>query len=260
MTALAVQALAGREDAAPVVARAVAWLLEKKNGRGLWYSTHATVQTLRALLAAEPLATPPEDAEVTVSVNGQRIERRRRDTDARGLLHTVDAGNAVRPGQNTVTLETSGAQALPYQVVGRYHVPWDAAPPAAGGPLGVTVAFDRRSVVVGDTVGVTATVTNTGPEAASVVMAELGVPPGFTLVPDALERAVSDGEIEKFTPAGRHVHVYLKEVPAGGSITVRYALLARHPLSVRTPASVVYAYYRPGIRAEAPPVRLTVTE
>jgi CD109 antigen len=93
-----------------------------------------------------------------------------------------------------------------------------------------------------------------------MVIVDLGLPPGFTLMPDNLNRLVEDKVIEKYSTTGRQIIVYLREVDHAKPVQIRYQLLAKYPLKAKTPKSATYEYYNPEVRAEAEPVQLVVSK
>jgi hypothetical protein len=78
------------------------------------------------------------------------------------------------------------------------------------------------------------------------------------LIPDNLNRLVEEGQIEKYSTTGRQIIVYLREVVHGQPVEISYQLLAKYPLTAKTPKSTAYEYYNPEIRVDSQPVQLTV--
>jgi hypothetical protein len=130
--------------------------------------------------------------------------------------------------------------------------------PAQKEPMTIKVAYDRTQLAAEDIINVTAVVTNNRPAAAKMVIVDLGLPPGFTLMPDNLNKLVEKNVIEKYSTTGRQIIVYLREV-AGKPVEIKYQLLAKYPLRAKTPKSAVYEYYNPEIRVEDKPAELTVS-
>jgi CD109 antigen len=124
----------------------------------------------------------------------------------------------------------------------------------------INVEYNRTQLVTDDIINVTATVTNNRPGRAKMVIVDLGLPPGFTLIPDNLNRLVEDEVIEKYSTTGRQIIIYLREVVHDKPIELKYQLLAKYPLKVKTPESTIYEYYNPEVRAEAKPVQLIVSK
>jgi len=124
----------------------------------------------------------------------------------------------------------------------------------------IKVAYDRTQLETNDIINVKATVTNNRRGKAKMVIVDLGLPPGFTLIPDQLNKLVKDEVIEKYSTTGRQIIVYLREVEHGKPIDISYQLLAKFPLKAKTPKSTVYEYYNPEIRTEAQPINLEVSK
>ncbi len=261
VTALAVQAFirCGRELG--TVSKAVTYLVKNKDAYGTWQSTQATIQALRAMLMAERGATATADATINVKLNSKNIATLSVDEDNSDVLQLVDLKDHTHKGENTVSLEFEGEGALLYQVVGRYYIPYPRKVlPAREEPMTITVEYDRTQLAAEDIISVTATVTNNRRGRAKMVIVDLGLPPGFTLIPDNLNRLVEDRVIEKYSTTGRQIIVYLREVAHGKPIEIRYQLLAKYPLKAKTPKSVVYEYYNPEVKAEAQPIQLLVSK
>jgi hypothetical protein len=91
-----------------------------------------------------------------------------------------------------------------------------------------------------------------------MVIVDLGLPPGFTVLAEDLNALVKDNVIEKYSLTGRQIIVYLREVPADQPIVLGYKLMARFPIKAKAAKSVAYEYYDPDVRDEAPPQEILV--
>jgi uncharacterized protein YfaS (alpha-2-macroglobulin family) len=89
------------------------------------------------------------------------------------------------------------------------------------------------------------TIHNNTERIAEMPLVDVGVPPGFTVVPDDLEDAVKAGKISKYTVAGRQVIIYLEKLDPTQTVSLRYAIRAKYPIKAKTPLSKVYPYYNP---------------
>ena len=262
VTALAVQALVRCAREPGTISKAVSYLAKKKDAYGTWQSTQATIQALRAMLMAERDATAKADAQIAVLHNGKTVQRLKVDKDNSDVLQLVDLKELTRRGDNTVALKFKGEGSLLYQIVGRYYLPYPrrVAPAAGRGPLTITVDYDRAHLATEDILTATATATWNQPGKAEMVVLDLGLPPGFTLIPDNLTDAVKKKAIEKYSTTGRQIIVYLRELASGKPVNLQYQLRAKYPLKAKTAKSVAYQYYNPDVRAEAQPVQLLVTK
>ncbi len=260
ITGLAVQAFIQCERELGTVSKAVTYLVKKKDAYGTWQSTQATIQALKAMLMAERGATAKADATIDVKINQDKIATLRVDDSNSDVLQLVDLKDRTGKGAHEVELAFAGEGALLYQVVGRYYMPYKGLDVARQEPMSIDVEYDRTELSASDIIGVKATVENNRPGKAKMVIVDLGLPPGFTLIPDRLNALVETGVVEKYSTTGRQIIVYLREVEKGSPVTVEYQLLAKYPLKAKTTKSAAYEYYNPEIRAEEAPIELTVTK
>jgi uncharacterized protein YfaS (alpha-2-macroglobulin family) len=261
VTALAAQAFIRCGQEMGTVSKAITYLVKNKDAYGTWQSTQATIQALRAMLMAERGATATSNASITVTINDETITELTVNEDNSDVLQLVDLKDHTRQGDNTVKLGFEGEGALLYQIVGRYYIPRvKRGAPVGLEPMTITVEYDRTQLSADDIINVTATVTNNRRGRAKMVIVDLGLPPGFTLIPDNLNRLVADEVIEKYSTTGRQIIVYLREVSHGKPVEIKYGLLARYPLKAKTPRSCAYEYYNPEIITEAEPVQLVVSK
>jgi uncharacterized protein YfaS (alpha-2-macroglobulin family) len=242
-TALAVLALA-RHDAA-LADLGATHLVRSKDPYGSWHSTQATVLALKALSAVGGGGKGKVAARLWV--NGREIEKAFPESDQ---PQSFDISPFVRPGANEVVIETTDRAGA--QVSGRYYVPWGTDDLLRGTEgLNLHVAYDRLEAKVGDAVTCTVKV-----EAdAFMVIAEVSIPPGFTVDPGDLDDLVRRKVVDKYAQTGRALTFYLP----GKSATFSYKLKPRYPAAVAIPRSVVYEYYAPDRRAISPPQQMAVS-
>ena len=75
--------------------------------------------------------------------------------------------------------------------------------------------------------------------------ARFHLPPGFEILSEDLERAVSDGTLQRFTLAGRQVILYVPAFTPDKPFVVDYRVRARFPLRAATGSARAYEYYNP---------------
>jgi len=259
VTGLAIQALleAGRDLG--TIGKAVNYLASRRDAYGSWQSTQATIQALRAMLQAERELARSSKGQVMIALDGAPVDTLRVDENTADLLRLVDLGDDIGPGEHRVDLSFAGEGALLYQVVGRFY---DAEPFRVNlqleEPLAIDLKYDRTRLATDDLLNVEATVAWRQPGRAKMVIVDLGLPPGFSLIPDDLDCLVQQEKIQKYDTTGRQIIVYLDELAQGAPLTVSYQLRAKYPLNAKTARSSVYEYYNPTSRAEAEPIELEV--
>ena len=252
--------LKGRKHTA-VAHKALAWLIEKKDGRGTWHSTSATVHAMRALLAGTDGGGGgiEKDLSIAVIANGKEAKKIKITPETSEVFRLISLRHLVKAGRNKVTLEPSGKGNLAYQIVAVHYLPWREEqrlpePP----PLTIAVTYDALTLVAGDTLGVNVKVQYHRPGTANMTLVDLGIPPGFAVMPEFFQALKDDGKIEKYTSNGRQITLYFREISSEQPIEFAYELKAKFPVKAKTPKSVAYQYYEPEIRAEAQPVEIRV--
>ena len=91
-----------------------------------------------------------------------------------------------------------------------------------------------------------------------MVIVDLGIPPGFTVITDGLKDLKEQGLIEKFTLTGRQITLYIQKLEPDQKLSFTYQLKAKFPIKAKTPKSRVYRYYNPDVASEVSPATLEV--
>jgi len=305
-TALAVLALSSEPQYAALTRDASAWLIKHKDPGGTWGTTHATVLTLKALLAgkdAPTRRTAAAEIRIAADSRGTAVPAVRttgvppveiqqgqdapathgRDAHATGvtLLIPADQSDMVHAMRvpagagaggagamaSKLIVDARNAAGLGYQVVVNYYTTDRAGTGTAAGigaaeraqpPVSIEVAYDRTGLAVGETVAVRATLTNRTDATVHMVMADVGVPPGFGVDGAELDKARSAGRIERYTLTARGVIIYLNRLDARGRLELGFRMKARMMLKAQAAPSTAYPYYEPHRLSAAAPMAVEV--
>jgi hypothetical protein len=243
-----------------LVDKALAFLAGAKDAFGNWYSTQATVNSLRALTAAVSNAGDDANAVITVNINGQAAGTVSVTPETSNVHHTVDLTANMVAGANSVSLEFAGTGRLLYQVVGRYYAPWSAQGPEVT-DLDLNVSYDQTNVAVDDVVNVTAAASNLVPNSLQdQVIVRMGVAPGFDVVTEDLQALVAMGQVARFERDALGITFYLMAVSDLSPRVLNYRMIARTPAEVKAPPARVYSYYQPEVGRTLPTVDFTISE
>ncbi len=248
---------------ASFVEKVLTYLVQSKDSYGTWETTQGTVWSLKSLLYASRNAVGGGGGTVTVLANGQPVQTFQITPDDSDVMRQADLSKYLTPGTNVIRLEWAGQGSPLYQIAARYYQPWvrpDAPVAKESGPLSISVNYDKTMLAQDDTATVTATVKNVTDRTAEMPLIDLGIPPGFTVQPDALEAAVENKTISKYTLAARQIIVYLEKLTPGQTVTLTYGLKAKYPIHARTPESKAYPYYNPERVAVSIPQDITVSK
>jgi len=258
-TALAAYASLKAGRRVDVAHKALAWLVEQKDPQGTWHSTQATVLAMKALLAGTGSSSSIESTlNVTITANGKAVKEIVVTPETSDVFRLVSLRAQVMKGQNIVALEVSGKGALAYQIVATHYLPWPAGEVEPLKPMTIDLKYNTTMLKKDDILSCEVTIRNNSPEAASMTIVDLGVPPGFEVLPDAFNALKKQKVIEQWSMTGRQIILYFRSVPARKPITFTYRMRAKFPVKAKTPRSVIYKYYEPEVRDEAAPVLLTV--
>jgi hypothetical protein len=113
-------------------------------------------------------------------------------------------------------------------------------------------------------VSASATIRNNLDKQATMVIVDLGIPPGFELQAEDLQTAVEstapahEGRLEKFNLTATQAILYFNGIAAGQTIKVRFRLRAKYPIRAKAFASRVYEYYDHAVSAAARPATFEV--
>jgi hypothetical protein len=257
-TALAAYALIKSGQHIALVNKVMNYLVQAKDSYGTWQTTQATVWALKAMLLAMGKATSEINADLTVSINGKEAAKLRITPEDFDVTRQVDLKGMVQPGRNEIAIGFSGKGSALYQIVSIYYVPWQKVPEPPKPALDITVSYDKTRLAQNDTATCSVRVVNNTGKIAEMVIIDLGIPPGFEVMADDLQRMVDKKVFQKFTLAARQIIIYIERIPPKGPLEFSYGLRAKFPIKAKTPQSRVYKYYNPEVAATAKPVEMVI--
>ncbi len=227
-----------------IIGQILAWIVEQKDSFGTWSTTQGTVLALRFLIGSLDNETTEANATIKVSANGSpetTIVVTPADSD---VLRLIDLKEYIIYGENDISIEFSGEGSMMYQAVARWYVPGEES--TYSGPLTINVTYDKTDLQVNDIVGVTVEISNISSSGVSMVLASVGLPPGFSLIPDKLIEAVEDGTyLQRYETTPRQIILYIDHIAAGETMTLNYDMIADFPIEGSSGESSVNPYYNP---------------
>jgi hypothetical protein len=91
-----------------------------------------------------------------------------------------------------------------------------------------------------------------------MVIVDLGIPPGFSVMNEDLEKLVKSKSITKYSMTGRQITLYIGAMTQGKPLRFNYRLKAKFPIRAKTPRSVAYEYYTPTAKGVQKPELIVV--
>lgn len=255
----------GRGDKAREAMRA---LLVLRDPGGGFYSTQGTALALRAMLAAAQAGQAGGRA--IVKLDGSEVGTIEFDPSNITAPQRVDLTDKVRPGAELVVELGSwdGATDMAYRLTTHHFEPWTRPPgppivldgqaPEERAALYMAQMLDATNYGLGDQAMLTIDIDRRGGRAANgLLIAQVGLPPGFRLAEHALDEGAI-GNTLRIEPAARGLTVYLEDIGYGRTGLSIPLVAARAVRSVVVPRSRVYFAYQPQIEAQAAPVPVYV--
>ena len=251
-TALATNALLLRGGYPSSVEGAIKFLTAQKDADGNFGSTQATVWTLRALLLAASQSTDGAVGALNVLVDGVLANTVALTADQSDVMTTVDLSGKAVSGSHDVSVTFAGTGKVSFNMVGKYNLPWSLVPVPPAGPLAITVKYDKTSLYVNDTVEETVDVHNNDASVTqNMVLATVGIPPGFSVVVGDLDTLVQAHTLSKYEVTGKQVIFYISKIAPAGDASLRYGLNATMPVQASDGAAEAHPYYQPSQSAHA---------
>jgi len=256
-TALAAQAFIAAGYRTDAATGALTYLVRERTASGSWSTTQATILALQALVAGAEGIVERGNATVRVQVNGREAAVLRVNEQNFDVMQQVDLSRALSAGQNRVTLAVEGDARPLFQLVSRSYVPWRGKS-AQGKTVDIQVGYDRSTLRRNDVLTADVRVRSRARETLSMLIADVGLAPGFVPEPESLSALVRRRQIERFEVTPRQLILYLRDLPPGQVVRLPVRLRARFPVRAKTPPSTVYEYYNPTNRRTTPPRPLEV--
>ncbi|MEQ8224055.1 MAG: alpha-2-macroglobulin family protein, partial [Candidatus Eremiobacterota bacterium] len=251
-TALITIAMLQSDRYLDVANKSIAFLIKNKDPYGTWYSTQPTILALRALLLAEEKSADEVNVAGSVLINGKKNKDFNINPTNFDLYQQFDLSNSTVEGSNLVEIKFEGIGNCLYQIVTKYYLP-QVEEVKDNEPLSIEVSYDRTKLRQNDIVECMAHIVNNADEDLNMAIVDLGIPPGFTVETDELQKLVESKIIQKYSLTGRQVIIYLEKISAEKPLVFNYRLRAKYPLKVQVPPSRVYEYYNPENVTETKP-------
>lgn len=244
-TALAALALLQDGHRPDMAAGALRYLRSVRGPRGEIGSTQSTILSLKAFLAGSERKI---DTVLSVSLNGQKQASVPIGHDSSEALRPIRV-RGLRPGPNELVLSEPKESGVPYQALVRYYS--KAVPPGEG--IEVECEPERTVVAVDEEVPWKLTLRSNGKEPMPMVIAEVELPPGFSVA------GVGGGTaLDRHEVVGGKLVFYLGGLRPGESVELRYGLRARYVGLFSVRPAEAYAYYCPEVRGRSGAKRIEV--
>ncbi len=243
-TAIAIMAILKSNKNALELNNAVQFLVSARSGYGVFSTTQGTVLALKALTEfAKFSKKTTEDGTIELYVDNKKIGTRSYKAGDKGAI-VVDSLEKfiTSEGKHSVKVKYVGVKTpLPYSVA----VSWNTSLPNSNKECAVDLKtkLAEKSVNVGETVRLTATVSNKKSEGIPSTMVLIGIPAGFSAQPWQLKEMQEKHVFDYYEISGNNIAIYYRGMAPSSVKEINLDLKAEMPGEYDAPASSAYLYY-----------------
>ncbi len=236
-TAYAALALIKRNK--PQAQDAINYLVSNRSALGGFGSTQDTVMAFQAIIEAAVKASRDVNASIELYVDDAPVTTFTVDQQNYDLLQKVKL-----PEGTSGSLVMTGTGAIGYQVARTYNLPVTEAPPPQN--MLISVEYKTEHIAVDDIVDVEVALTYTGMrEKTNMVIADVGVPTGFSVVQASLDALIEEGTVSRTETAIRKAIFYISELTRDETVRFTFQVRALFPIKAAAVTSKAYDYYQP---------------
>ena len=226
------------------------YLISKKDTKGTWYSTQATILSLKALNQFNT-KNNLEEQTIVVKVNAEEQKIEIKDNPLE--LYEVIFENLSKENKLNIDIEKGSAY---YEVVEEYYVPYESVD-TANDNIEVTVETNNN-LSVNDILDAKIKLINRSNENIYNGMVTISIPQGFVVDESSLMLLETEGIIEKYETTYTTVNLYLRNFATSQILDFNVKFRASYPVQITGLAIRAYDYYNPEIEGKTIPIEIKV--
>lgn len=243
-TSIAIMAMLKSGKHAGEVTKAVQYLVSTRSGSGVFSSTQGTILALKALTEyAKASKKTNEDGTIAIYVDGKKVIEKTYKAGDKNAITAEGIEEFIKgEGKHTIKVKYIGVKTpLPYSVA----INWSTSLPKSDAECNIDLKTKLASTTanVGETVRLTATISNKKAEEVPSTMAIIGIPAGFSIQPWQLKELQEKNVFDYYEIKGNNLAVYYRGMPAKAVKEINLDLKAEMPGEYDAPASTAYLYY-----------------
>lgn len=222
----------------------VQFLTSTRSGSGVFSSTQGTILALKALTEyAKFSKKTTEDGIIEIYIDGKKAITKSYKAGDKGAIVAEGLEEFIKgEGKHEVKVKYVGVKTpLPYSM----SINWSTALPNSDKECAIDLKTKMASKTanVGETVRLTATITNKKSEEVPSTMAIIGIPAGFTAQPWQLKELQEKKVFDYYEIKGNNIAIYYRGMGPKAVKEINLDLKAEMPGEYDAPASAAYLYY-----------------
>ena len=226
------------------------YLISKKDARGTWYSTQATILALKAINEKND-KRKLENQTITVKVNSdeKKIEIKDNPLD----LYELTFENLNKENKLNIDIEKGNAY---YEVVEEYYIPYEKVD-TKNDNIEISIECNN-SLKVNEKLTAKVKAINRSKSTIANGMITISIPQGFSVDEDSLMLLKTIGVIEKYEFSYNEINIYLRNFENGQIINMDISFRANYPVDITGLSVRAYDYYNPEVEGKTMPVEIKV--
>ena len=227
------------------------YLISKKDSRGTWYSTQATILSLKALNELNDKNKLGKQT-ITVKVNSEEQKIEIQDNPLQ--YYEVTFNNLQKENKLNIDIEKGNAY---YEVIEEYYIPYENVDTSED-KIEVTIEANNN-LEVNEILEAKIKLINNSEEDIYNGMATISIPQGFTVEEESLMILENKGIIEKYETTYTSVNIYLRNFEEDEIIDLNLEFRAAYPVEITGLQVRAYDYYNPEIEGKTMPIEIKVS-
>ena len=228
------------------------YLISKKDLYGTWYSTQATILSLKALNELND-KNKLESQTIVVKVNSEEKEIQIQDNPLE--LYELSFGNLGK--ENKLSMELPKGNAY-YEVVTQYYIPYENVN-KNDDKIEVNVEANNN-LKVNEILDAKIQLINKDKNSIYNGMVTITIPQGFATTEESLMLLQTKGIIEKYETTYNTVNIYLRNFEPNNIVNLNVKFRALYPVTVTGLAIRMYDYYNPEIEGKSLPIEIVASD
>ena len=226
------------------------YLISKKDPRGTWYSTQATILALKAINERKD-KKKLENQTITVKVNSdeKKIEIKDNTLD----LYELTFEDLNKENKLNIDIEKGNAY---YEVVEEYYIPYENVD-TKNDNIEISIE-SNNSLVVNEKLTAKIKAINRSKSTIANGMITISIPQGFSVDEDSLMLLKSIGVIEKYEFSYNEINIYLRNFENSQIINMDISFRANYPVDITGLSVRAYDYYNPEVEGKTMPIKINV--
>jgi uncharacterized protein YfaS (alpha-2-macroglobulin family) len=224
--------------------KAIQWIVGQRQGGGGFGSTQATILALKAIVTyTEANRRAANAGKLTIERNGKLLGQHTFSAGVRETIAIDGIEAALTAGDNRLTVNLTGDNRMPYVLNVSYRTLKPESAEAC--PVRLVTKLAAAKVKAGETVALSANLSNPTDKGQPMTVAIVGLPAGLEPRADQLEELKKAGVMDYYETGPREVIFYWRSLAPKRQAAIKLDLLAAVPGKYTAPASRAYLYYTP---------------